>query len=154
MRVLALDPGPTKTAWLVWDDKAKQIAGKGIEPNEVVLGHFMGIEFDDFPDHEVMAIEMIESMGMAVGKEVFETVFWIGRFCQISIAEFNRVTRRAVKLHLCGQSRAKDANIRCALLDKIGPVGTKKNPGPCFGVSSHLWSALAVAVVFCETEGR
>jgi hypothetical protein len=46
--------------------------------------------------------------------------------------------------------RAKDPNVRQALLDKIGPVGTKKNPGPLYGVSGHGWSALAVAVYASE----
>ena len=38
------------------------------------------------------------------------------------------------------------ANIRQALLDLIGPQGTKKAPGPTYGVRSHEWAALAVAV--------
>jgi len=42
--------------------------------------------------------------------------------------------------------RAKDANIRQALLDLIGPQGTKKTPGPTYGIKSHTWAALAVAV--------
>jgi hypothetical protein len=44
------------------------------------------------------------------------------------------------------QRRAKDQNIRQALIDRLGPPGTKKNPGPTYGVTSHMWSALAVAV--------
>jgi hypothetical protein len=42
--------------------------------------------------------------------------------------------------------RAKDANIRQALLDLIGPQGTKAQPGPTYGIKSHTWAALAVAV--------
>ena len=56
------------------------------------------------------------------------------------------VYRKDVKLHLCGSPRAKDPNIRQALLDKLGPVGTKRQPGPCYGVKSHAWAALGVAV--------
>ena len=41
-----------------------------------------------------------------------------------------RVKRSAVKLHQCGSNRAKDANVRQALIDKMGPPGTKKAPGP------------------------
>jgi len=48
--------------------------------------------------------------------------------------------------------KAKDANIRQALIDKLGPVGTKKSPGPLWGVKSHIWSALAVAVTALETK--
>ncbi len=31
--------------------------------------------------------------------------------------------------------------------DRASAVGTKKQPGPLYGVSSHAWQALAVAVV-------
>jgi len=99
---------------------------------------------------------MIASYGMAVGREVFETCLWIGRFmeCARDPEAVNLVYRRDVKLHLCGTSKAKDANIRQALLDmfprtgggKTPQVGTKGQPGPLFGVSSHAWAALGVAV--------
>ena len=59
-----------------------------------------------------------------------------------------------VMVHLCHDSRAKDTNIRQALLDlfpRAGggatpQVGTKGKPGPLYGVSSHAWPALAVAI--------
>jgi hypothetical protein len=129
----------------VWyDPTQRRIADHCDEPNEAILqrvkiwqGHFV--------------IEKIACMGMAVGEDVFETVFWSGRFCQASWS-FDRVTRAEAKMHLCGSMRAKDANIRQALIDKLGPQGTKKNPGPTYGISKHLWSALAVAVTYAETK--
>jgi len=99
-----------------------------------------------------LAIEMIASYGMAVGKEVFETCVWIGRFWQVwPGVSVTRIYRKDVKLHLCGTLKAKDTNIRQALIDKIGPQGTKNAPGPTYGVKSHVWPALAVAVTFDET---
>jgi len=56
------------------------------------------------------------------------------------------VYRKEVKIYLCGSMKAKDPNIRQALIDRLGDPGTKKNPGPTYGVKSHAWSALAVAV--------
>jgi len=59
--------------------------------------------------------------------------------------------RRAVKLALCGDSRAKDANIRQALIDRFGgsaAIGRKTAPGPLYGISRDVWSALAIAVTF------
>ena len=49
--------------------------------------------------------------------------------------------------------RAKDANVRAALIDRFGPskrkaIGLKATPGPLYGVHSHMWSALAVAVTY------
>jgi hypothetical protein len=64
--------------------------------------------------------------------------------------------RKDVKLHLCGSPRAKDANIRQALLDRYGgkekAIGSKHQRGPLYGIRSHLWAALAVAVTYQETK--
>jgi hypothetical protein len=105
---------------------------------------------------------MIASYGMAVGREVFETCVWIGRFTQAwhAPAAVELVYRQDVKLHLCGNPRARDANIRQALLDlfpragggKTPQIGTKAKPGPLYGVSSHAWPALAVAITALETS--
>jgi len=46
----------------------------------------------------------------------------------------------------------RDRRVRQALLAKIGPAGNKAKPGPTYGVKSHAWSALAVAVT-AEARG-
>ena len=99
-----------------------------------------------------VVVEMVASYGMPVGKEVFETCVWIGRFMQVwhDPDAVRLIYRRDVKLHLCGSARAKDGNIRQALIDKLGPQGTKKAPGPTYGVKSHAWAALALAVTAAE----
>ena len=48
--------------------------------------------------------------------------------------------------------RAKDSNIRQALLDLYGgdkrkAIGIKAEPGPLYGIKSHMWAALGVAVI-------
>jgi hypothetical protein len=152
MMILAIDPGPKKSAWMLVSvelGKPIDIIEKRIEINEAVLNEC----FPRFGSNHHLAIEMVESFGMAVGKEVFETVFWIGRFVQHwGGHNFTRIYRKECKLHLCGNCRAKDPNIRQALLDKIGPQGTKKAKGPTYGVSKDLWSALAVCVTYVETK--
>ena len=60
-------------------------------------------------------------------------------------------------MHLTNSARAKDANVRQALLDKFGPgkekaVGKKATPGPLDGLTGDCWSALGVAVTAAETE--
>jgi hypothetical protein len=89
---------------------------------------------------------------------VFETVFWIGRFCQAWRGEYVRIHRREVKLHLCNSARAKDANVRQALIDRFGPgkdraIGKKASKGPLYGFKSDLWAALGVAVTVGDREG-
>ena len=76
-------------------------------------------------------IEMIASYGMAVGKEVFDTCVWIGRFKQISESqdiEVEYIYRKDEKMNICHSMKAKDSNIRQALIDRFGEVGTKRNP--------------------------
>ena len=104
-----------------------------------------------------VVIEKVEGFGMAVGAEVFETVFWSGRFAEAAHPlPVHRIGRKAVKLHLCGTHRAKDSNVRQALIDRYGgkdtAIGRKASPGPLYGVSGDVWAALAVAVTFADTE--
>jgi len=138
--VIGIDPGTDKSAFAEFD--GREVISHGIYENEHLLSHSLWQE-----DH--VFVEMIASYGMAVGASVFETCVFIGRCLQVANAaggSVTRVFRKDVKLQLCNSARAKDANVRQALIDRIGPQGTKKNQGPTYGVKSHEWAALAVAV--------
>ena len=148
MTVLAIDPGDVRSAWVLYHDG--EILDKGLEPNHVVLDGLFHRSVGENAPH--LAIEMIASYGMPVGKTVFETCVWIGRFIQEWGGPFTLVYRSEVKMHLCGNTRAKDGNVRQALLDRFGPPGTKKEPGITYGVSKDIWSALAVAVTWADTK--
>lgn len=142
--VIALDPGPEQTAFVEFDGE-KPIAF-GIFSNAAMLSRLTTSKATHF------ACEGIACYGMPVGRETFETCIWIGRFWQ-AFGSCNLVYRSEVKSHLCRSMKAKDPMIRQALLDRFGPgkekaIGTKKAKGPLYGVSSHVWSALAVAVTF------
>ncbi|WDI91942.1 hypothetical protein JH280_11390 [Xanthomonas campestris] len=142
MRILAIDPGTEESGWVIlWDGR---VLASGIAANESMLHQ---LRMEGYGDIDTLAIEMIASYGMPVGREVFETCVWVGRYQQAwrSPEAVQLVYRRDVKLHLCGNAKAKDANIRQALLDLIGPQGTKRAPGPTYGVKSHAWAALGVA---------
>lgn len=157
--ILGMDPGTNDTGWVTYDRTSNAVLMKGITDNGKLLKElkkpkqeFMGLGYD------VSACEWIEMMGMPVGKETFETVHWIGRFFEA--AHHYRVTRREVKLCICGSMKAKDPNIRQAIVDRFPPsgggkkpqFGTSKQPGPLYGVTSHKMSALAVAITFSETK--
>lgn len=150
-KFISLDPGTTVTGWCYYEDG--KVCGSGVMDNEDALDMVLGFAQEPLCLHHTLAIEMIASYGMAVGREVFETCVWIGRFIQAwhTPDAVRLIYRKDVKLHLCGTPRAKDANIRQALIDKLGPQGTKKNPGPTHGVKSHAWAALAVAVTAADT---
>jgi hypothetical protein len=167
MKVLAIDPGPTQSAWVLFD--GERVLGHAIEPNDAFLLRLRQSRHLVRGGADRVVIEKVESFGMAVGEEVFETVFWSGRFAEAvarpraldwrtrgwvgSDVPVHRIGRRAVKVALCGSARAKDANVRQALLDRFGPKGTKKSPGPLYGLTSHAWAALAVAVAYLDEGG-
>lgn len=90
---------------------------------------------------------------MAVGKEVFETCVWIGRFKEIALLkdiQVEYIYRKEEKINLCNSMKAKDTNIRQALIDRFGIVGTKKNPGWFYGFKKDIWSAYAVGVTYLD----
>lgn len=152
MRIIAIDPGNMRSAWVEYGDE--HLYDYGLQDNQQIIEWLS----KDSPD-TCLTIEMIASYGMPVGREVFETCVWIGRFIQAWAGLHELVYRKDVKLHLCGQARAKDANIRAALIDRFGPgkdkaIGTKKAPGPLYGVSADVWSALAVAVTFSDLKRK
>lgn len=147
--LLAIDPGTTHSGIVIMVDG--RVTASDVLPNSEIL--------DELAIHRgtPVAIEMIASYGMAVGAEVFQTCLWIGRFMQVAGPERVRlVYRRDVKLHLCGSPRAKDPNVRQALIDRWGgkaeAIGNVKKPGPLYAVKSHAWAALGVAVTALETK--
>jgi len=146
--ILAIDPGPKESAYALLD-RDLSIREHGKVDNEEML---LVIEASLFcKAAKYFVIEMVASYGMAVGADVFETVFWTGRFWQAANIEHRyRIYRKDVKLNLCLDSRAKDSNIRQALIDRFGPIGTKKNPGWFYGVSKDVWSAIALGVTFAD----
>lgn len=150
--VLAIDPGPVRSAWIVYNPETRGIRSFAITSNDELLPSLRRVS----SDVEAVVIEKIESFGMAVGWEVFETVYWSGRFAEaVDPVPVFRVGRKAVKSNLCGDQRAKDANIRAALIDRFGgtsAIGTTKQRGPLYGVSKDVWAALAVAVTFADSR--
>jgi hypothetical protein len=90
-----------------------------IEPNETIATYLRERRFTAEATH--LVIEKIAAMGMAVGAEVFETVYWSGIFAEAGrYLTVDRLPRSTIKVHLCGTVKAKDANIRQALIDRSG----------------------------------
>ena len=161
MRILAIDPGNTESGYALIDPATCKPIEVGKIPNEALLDQlcdWIGSAGD--VDH--VAIEMVASYGMPVGSDVFETCVWIGRFRQI-VADTpfgvtcDLVYRKNVKLHLCHTTKAKDANITQALIDRFASgepnrgKGTKADPGWFYGFKADIWQAYALAVLTADT---
>jgi len=135
--ILAIDPGTTHSGWCLledskpvkwgWDDNIDIVntlgADKGVRCPS-------GSHIDFGGDYEHIAIEDIAHYGMPVGKDVFETVRWTGRFEQASFVDVTYIKRPDVKLYLCGSPRANDSTVRQAIIDRFGgdevAIGGKK----------------------------
>jgi hypothetical protein len=152
MIVLAVDPGSDVSAWVRYDGEL--VLTHGITDNGEMLSDVL---VDARLNGHRVVLEQIASYGMPVGREVFNTVFWTGRFAEC-VGLFDLVPRRDVKLHLCQSARAKDAHVRQALLDRFGgekaAKGTKAAPGPLYGLRKDEWQALALAVTWWDLNCR
>ena len=152
--LLAVDPGPAVSGWVLFDLDARAVLESGsADPTAHVVSMCEAGASPGGREFDLVACEMIASYGMAVGKEVFETCLQIGRICharEMQASSVQLVTRMQVKSNLCHSAKAKDANVRQALIDRFGEVGTKKTPGPLFGVSVHAWAALGVAAYYLD----
>lgn len=159
MRILAIDPGNTESAYALIDTRTK----RPVEIDKIPNHDLLNDRLPRIRDHHgigVVAIEMVASYGMPVGREVFETCVWIGRFWQANIAATHLpvllVYRRDVKLHHCHTSKAKDSNITQALIDRFAlnvpsrGKGTKADPGWFYGFRADIWQAYALAVYVAD----
>jgi hypothetical protein len=149
--VLAIDPGPEQSAYVTFD--AGRILHRAKVDNQDLYGRLLFHEWGNLTPSTVLVIEQVAAMGMAVGAEVFETVFWSGKFAaawQSFGGRYERMKRHEVKMFWCNSTRAKDGNIRQAIIDRYGgkekAIGKKATPGPLYGVSKDVWQALALAI--------
>ena len=156
--IIAIDPGPEKSALVIFEEK--RIIERAYASNSEIIEilEYRSRVSMNHRENVTLAIEMIACYRMAVGAEVFETCVWIGRFIEAyKLPELTiRVPRIKVKNHLCHTSKANDSNIRQAIIDRFGgkerAIGTKKEPGPLYGISGDLWAALAVALWAWDTQ--
>lgn len=171
--IFAIDPGDVQSAYCIVDTatyKPLEFGKVGNYELRAILADKLKhafarakeLTFDGKSlrcDEFTVVIERIASYGMAVGATVFTTCEWIGRFAEITEQNGSTpqyVFRKEEKLTICGDSRAKDANIRRALIDRFAQHdmkngrGTKANPDWFYGFYADCWSAYAVAYCYIE----
>ena len=167
--ILAIDPGNEQTAYVLVNNDMSIVDGAKVDNKEMIN------IFDDYTTDANLdkiddgleekaedfniAIEMIASYGMAVGKSVFETCVFIGQLKQIAEQkgfEVEYIYRKDEKMTLCHSMKAKDSNIRQALIDMYAKFdfkngkGTKKEPDTFYGFKADMWAAMAVAHAYKE----
>jgi hypothetical protein len=175
MIVCGIDPGDTKSGVVVFDTDAHRVMVSNWCKNRSLLTVLRNpIKGRKYPLCGLY-LETIEPMGLRVGRSTFDTMFWVGKFAEAwenATGTFARLVRRGdEKIVLCGRKTERnpktgrpmaisDSSIRQAIIDRFPPdgggktpqVGTKKEPGPLYGVKGHAWSALAVVLTGLELE--
>lgn len=158
MAILAIDPGNVYSGYCLIDQQTLKPLEFGKQENLFVLQDCVAVGLYDH-----LVIERIASYGMPVGREVFETCEWIGRFTQAAIEqgmEVSYVYRKEEKICICGSPKAKDANIRQALIDRFAQhdlkngKGTKNNPDWFYGFKADIWAAYCVGITYLEREAE
>lgn len=162
MNVFAIDPGNEQSAWCIMNDQY-ELVEFGKDSNNLVMKKLkdkLDIYIKFVPYIDYVVLERVASYGMPVGREVFETCEWIGRYAQEAekITFVDYIYRRDEKLYLCFDSKAKDSNIRAALIERFAKHdfkngrGTKTNPDYFYGVKADIWAAIAVAVTYLDMQ--
>ena len=159
--VLAIDPGNRESAYCVIDKETLKPLRfgkvKNSELERMMLAYMKN--WSNALVYSEMVIERVASYGMAVGKDVFQTCEWTGRFVELALlpqVPVSYVYRKDEKMHICGDSRAKDANIRRALIDRFAThdlkngKGTKDNPDFFYQFKADCWAAYSTGLTYIE----
>lgn len=159
MILVAIDPGSAESAFVAYNTATHGLRAFGTVPNDRLLEQLADLS----ADVELVAIELIEPRyGLQAGWEVLDTARWVGRFQQaVAPLRVELLRRSEILRHLGVVTAGKaarvsaDAGVRAALIDRFGgpgAIGRKATPGPLYGISGDVWSAVAVAVVQADRD--
>jgi hypothetical protein len=125
VRLLCVDPGIVSSGVVVLRDWTVQYSACLAPADLMPLLRVMArtYSFPPLGGHftpDAILVEGVASYGMPVGADVFNTCELIGRIFEALHRQSwicQKMYRKDVKLSLCGSHRAKDANVRQALID-------------------------------------
>lgn len=153
MRILAIDPGPERCGLVIYDTEAGEVAqcDKAATVDAVITL----IRYAQ-ADHgvQLIACERVQSYGIA-GASLLRTSEVYGRVLQATEAAglpfVGRYRREVLSLLMVAGRGNRDAMVRERMLEMHGgsrsaACGTKRAPGPLYGVTSHAWQALGLAM--------
>lgn len=173
MIVIAVDPGSEQSGLVVWDGEC--ILSKGIASNLQVVAYIanLGKWSVQCNADAVLVIEYTKPYALRgqkspqepngrpyVPEQLYDTAFFAGQIAREweaqTCLEAIRLNRSDVIKHFAVASRGatstKDSQILNKLTKRFGPKGTKAAPGVTYGLSSHMWQALAVAVTYLDQQ--
>lgn len=176
MKIMAIDPGTTESAYVILDDQYQILSADKVG-NDVILSIIA-----DAPGLDAVIIEDIEprysstdrsAAGAVMGQSTIETIKAFGRFSwQASLrglmvgSIFRRDERSCLiptkknglpplpenaPKHADGQIRVSLVR-RFARHDKERGRGTMANPDTFYGFHGDMWQAMAVGVTWLDRE--
>ena len=157
-KILAIDVGTTDSGYVIMtmpDEDTLNIIQAGKVDNNTLLKIIKNADYNE------AVYEQFQCYGMAVGESTIESITWNGRVIQSVIdrgKKIERIYRKEEKMTLCHSMKARDANIRQALIDRYAKKdkkrgrGTKKEPDTFYGVTRDVWQAVAVGVTYLEKK--
>lgn len=174
MKIMAIDPGTTESAYVILDDQYQIISADKVG-NDVILSIIA-----DAPGLDAVIIEDIEprysstdrsAAGAVMGQSTIETIKAFGRFSwQASLRGLmvGSIFRRDERSCLIPTKRNglpplpetapkhADGQIRASLIrrfarhDQERGRGTKANPDTFYGFHGDMWQAMAVGVTWLD----
>jgi len=149
MNLLAIDPGSTHSAFVLFDGTS--VLASGIFENADLLHYVRKGELVNQP-FQAIAIERIRAQGKKmVGNETFETAEWSGMYFAASPHPSHWITRieafKVITKNFHEPSpKTADARVRAALIQQFGKLA----------LVADEWAALAVAETWWRknTEAR
>lgn len=179
MRLLALDPGSTRTGWVLYDTTFRRVVASGDDDNPRILD-VVRVQMYDTLVVEMFASHGQASMGAAsmcdqavrhkdwalVSKaaqmarqgatatgDMCTAAMWLGAFIHAAGRDFGSVgklTRKEVLKVFHVPSKGADSALRGELIRMHGGADCIKKGGALHGVKGDGWAALAVAVAWAH----
>lgn len=149
--ILALDVGTEQSAFCFVDEITYKPVNFGKINNAILL------EIVKKGEYDTLVYEGFACYGMPVGKSTINSIEWNGRYKQVATdlkKDTEIVYRMEEKMNLCKNMKARDSNIRQALIDRFGEVGTKNKQGWFYGFKADIWSSYAVAVTYLDRREK
>lgn len=159
MLILAIDPGPEKSSWVLWGTESEAVAVGADQVENQALRAMLGGNIHE--NASQLVIERPVIMGQNATAALLETSRWAGVFEGSWPGIVDRLTYHRVRCQLANSGNAKESEVKQALISRFAPSGfgaqgkgTKANPGPFYGVTGHMWSAVAVAVAWWDQRPK
>lgn len=156
--ILAIDPGPSKCGAVLYDADAYTASPflGGCPSTAELLDHLAS---EAWEPPALVLVERVQSYGIS-GASLLQTAEVYGHvagICRVRGVRFGGAYRKEVCDALMVRGGSRDKQVRERVLEHLGThhglaakavVGRKATPGPAYGIASHAWQALGLAIAW------